>query len=158
MAKYDKIFKSEATLKQSLSPEEAVAAIAVVTAIADSSIEEVDAEFVADSLWELEVFQDASDDELIEMVDKLLSVAEKEGVGALFNSARQSLSENLVLDAFASSVFLLVDEDELRIPKGKKNLLKEIQKGLEISDEEAQEVIDEVLSSFEDLEEEEEEI
>ncbi len=92
------------------------------------------------------------------MVDKLLSVAEKEGVGALFNSARQSLSENLVLDAFASSVFLLVDEDELRIPKGKKNLLKEIQKGLEIGDEEAQEVIDEVLSSFEDLEEEEEEI
>jgi hypothetical protein len=37
-------------------------------------------------------------------------------------------------------------------------LLKEIQKGLEIGDEEAQEVIDEVLSSFEDLEEEEEEI
>ncbi|MBF2005878.1 hypothetical protein ACF3DV_17580 [Chlorogloeopsis fritschii PCC 9212] len=156
MAKYDKIFKSEGTLKEPISSEEAVAAIAVVTAVADSSLEEADVEFIADSLWELEVFEDSSDDELIEMVDKLLSLAEKEGVGALFNTARQSLSQEMLLDAFASSVILLVDEDELRIPKGKKNLLKEIQKGLEINDEEAQEIIDEVLSSFEDLEEEEE--
>lgn len=155
MGKYDKIFNSNKTSKETLSSEEAVAAIGVVTAAADSSLEEVDPDFLADILWGLEVFEEYSDDELLEMLDKLIAIAEEDGVGALFTTANNVLSGDLVLDAFAAGVSVLVDEDDVRIPKGKNNLLKKLQEALEIEDDEAKEVIDEVIAAFEEVEEEE---
>ncbi|ARV62503.1 hypothetical protein BZZ01_31195 [Nostocales cyanobacterium HT-58-2] len=154
MGKYDKIFNSKKTSEASLSPEEAVAAIAVVTAVADSSLEEVDADFLADILWGLEVFEDYSDDELSEIVDKVIAIAEEDGIGALFNTANDAVTDDLILDAYAAGVSVLVDEDELRIPKSKTALLKKLQEVLELEDEEAKEVIDEVIAAFAEAEDE----
>lgn len=156
MGKYDKIFKSEKRSEQSLSPEEAVAAIAVVIAVASSSLDEVDAEILTDILWGFEVFEEYSDEDLLEMVDKMLTIAESESVGALFNAANESVSEELVLDAFAAGVSVLVDEEELAVPKGKMPLLKKLQEALELEDEEAKEIIDEVIAAFEEVEAEDE--
>jgi hypothetical protein len=71
MTKYDQIFKSKEISEESLSPEEAVAAIAVITAIVDASIEDLDAESLADILWEFEVFDEYSQEEMLEIVDRL---------------------------------------------------------------------------------------
>ncbi|MBW4590084.1 tellurite resistance TerB family protein [Aetokthonos hydrillicola Thurmond2011] len=155
MGKYDKIFSSQKSLEEALSSQEAIAAIAVVTAIADSSLDDVDVELIADILWGFEVFDDYSDDDLLETVDKLLAIAEDEGVGALFNTASKSLGEDLVQEAYAAGVSVLVDEEELRIPKGKMALLKKLQQALEIKDEEAEEIIEEVITAFEEAEDEE---
>ncbi len=157
MGKYDKIFNSEKSLEESLKPEEAVAAIAVVTAVADSSLDDVDVELLADIIWGFEVFEDYSDDDLLELVDKLLVIAEEKGLGALFNTANESLVEDLVRDAYAAGVSVLVDEEELLVPKGKMSLLKKLQEALEIKDEQAKEILDEVITAFEEAEDEYEE-
>ncbi|MBW4632785.1 MAG: hypothetical protein KME30_13090 [Iphinoe sp. HA4291-MV1] len=154
MSKYDKFFNSDKTLEESISPEEAVAAIAVVTAAADSSLEEVDADLLTDILWGLEVYEEYSDDELLEILDNVIAIAEEDGIGALFNTAKDSLTDDLLLDAYAAGVSVLVDEDELRIPRGKTTLLKKLQEALGIDDEEAKEVIDEVIAAFEEVEDE----
>ncbi|MCW5315849.1 hypothetical protein GTQ43_19145 [Nostoc sp. KVJ3] len=154
MTKYDKVFNSSETSEESLSPEEAVAAIATVTAIADLSIEDVDAESLAGILWEFEVFEEYSEDEITEIVDRLLAIAEEEGIGALFNTAKVSLSDELVLDGFAAGVIVLLD-DELAIPKSKQAYLKKLQAALELEDEEAEEIIKEVIAAFKEAEEEE---
>ncbi|MBD2610190.1 MAG: hypothetical protein RMY62_021275 [Nostoc sp. ZfuVER08] len=155
MSKYDKIFNSSETSEESLSPEEAVAAIATVTAIADLSIEDVDAESLAGVLWEFEVFEEYSEDEIVEIVDRLIGIAEDEGLGCLFNTAKISLSDELVLDGFAAAVIVLLD-DELGIPKQKQGYLKKLQTALELEDEEAEEIIKEVIAVFEEAEQEEE--
>jgi hypothetical protein len=162
MAKYDKIFNSQKTIKEDLSPEDAVAAIAVVTAVADSSLDEVDADSIADLLWDFEFFEELSEDDLYDAVDKLIAIADESSVGALFTSAKALLSGDLLLDAFASGVLMLVDEDELTISKTRQGLLKKLQESLGIEDSDAQEVIDEVIQAFTeadtlDIEEEEEE-
>ncbi|MBD2531575.1 hypothetical protein H6G97_19070 [Nostoc flagelliforme FACHB-838] len=154
MTKYDKVFNSPKTSEESLSPEEAVAAIATVTAIADSSIEDVDAESLAGILWEFEVFEEYSEDEIAEIVDRLLAIAEEEGIGPLFNVAKVSLSDELVLDGFAAGVIVLLDE-ELAIPKSKQPYLKKLQAALEVEDEEAEEIIKEVIAAFQEAEDEE---
>jgi hypothetical protein len=154
MGKYDKIFSSEKISEESLSQEEAIAAIAVVTAIASSSLEDVDIDLLADILWGFDIFEQYSDDELLEIVDKLIAIAEDEGVGTLFNTAYETIDDELVPDAFAAGVSVLVDEEELRIPRGKTTLLKKLQEALEIEDEEAKEIIDEVIAAFEEAEEE----
>ncbi|MEH1892810.1 MAG: hypothetical protein V7K92_26320 [Nostoc sp.] len=153
MTKYDKVFNSPKTSEESLSPEEAVAAIATVTAIADSSIEDVDAESLAGILWEFEVFEEYSEDEIAEIVDRLIGIAEDEGIGPLFNTAKVSLSDELVLDGFAAGVIVLLD-DELAIPKPKQAYLKKLQAALELEDEEAEEIIKEVIAAFKETEEE----
>jgi hypothetical protein len=155
MSKYDKIFNSSETSEESLSPEEAVAAIATVTAIADLSIEDIDAESLAGVLWEFEVFEEYSEDEIVEIVDRLIGIAEDEGLGCLFNTAKISLSDELVLDGFAAAVIVLLD-DELGIPKQKQGYLKKLQTALELEDEEAEEIIKEVIAVFEEAEQEEE--
>ncbi|MEH1926041.1 hypothetical protein [Nostoc sp.] len=154
MTKYDKVFNSAKTSEESLSAEEAVAAIATVTAIADSSIEDVDAESLAGILWEFEVFEEYSEDEITEIVDRLIGIAEEEGIGPLFNVAKVSLSDELVLDGFAAGVIVLLD-DELAIPKSKQAYLKKLQAALELEDEEAEEIIKEVIAAFKEAEEEE---
>ncbi|ACC78815.1 hypothetical protein GNF10_20350 [Nostoc sp. UCD121] len=154
MTKYDKVFNSPKTSEESLSPEEAVAAIATVTAIADSMIEDVDAESLAGILWEFEVFEEYSEDEIAEIVDRLLAIAEEEGIGPLFNAAKVSLSEELVLDGFAAGVIVLLD-DELAIAKPKQAYLKKLQAALDLEDEEAEEIIKEVIAAFKEAEEEE---
>ncbi|MBD2526116.1 hypothetical protein [Nostoc sp. FACHB-133] len=153
MSKYDKVFNSPKTSEESLSPEEAVAAIATVTAIADSMIEDVDAESLAGILWEFEVFEEYSEDEIAEIVDRLLAIAEEEGIGPLFNAAKVSLSEELVLDGFAAGVIVLLD-DELAIAKPKQAYLKKLQAALDLEDEEAEEIIKEVIAAFKEAEEE----
>ncbi|MEH2280055.1 MAG: hypothetical protein V7K90_01735 [Nostoc sp.] len=154
MTKYDKVFNSPKTSEESLSPEEAVAAIATVTAIADSMIEDVDAESLAGILWEFEVFEEYSEDEIAEIVDRLLAIAEEEGIGPLFNVAKVSLSDELVLDGFAAGVIVLLD-DELAIAKSKQVYLKKLQVALELEDEEAEEIIKEVIAAFKEAEDEE---
>ncbi|MDZ7960316.1 MAG: hypothetical protein RMY34_20945 [Aulosira sp. DedQUE10] len=149
MTRYDKIFNSKQTIEESLSPEEAVAAIAVITAIADSSLEDVDAESLATILWDFEVFEEYAEDEIIEIVHKLIEIAEAKGLGALFNIASEALGDDIVLDGFAAGAIVLLDE-ELVIPPSKQSYLKELQAALDLEDEEAEEIIQEVIAAVEE--------
>ncbi|MBD2292396.1 hypothetical protein H6G06_02585 [Anabaena sphaerica FACHB-251] len=156
MTKYDKIFKSQKISEESLSPEEAVAAIAVITAIVDSSVEDLDTESLADILWEFEVFDEYSEEEMLETVDRLVAIVEDEGLGALFNTAHASLTDEIVLDAFAAGVIMLLDDETLTIPKQKQPYIKQLQQALELEDIEAEEIIKEVIAAIEEAEQAEE--
>jgi len=155
MGKYDKFFTSKKTLKESLTPEEAVAAIALITTAADSSLEDVDIEFLVDILWGFEIFEEYSDEDLLEMLEKLLNLAEQQGAGALFNAANDKLEDEFLEDAFAAGVSVIIDEEEMHIPKSKTPLLKSLQQALKLDDEEAQEIIEDVIAAFEEAELEE---
>lgn len=154
MTNFDKIFNSPKASEQSLTPEEAVAAIAVVTAIADSSIEAVDPDDLGGVLWEFEVFEEYSEEEITEIVDRLIGIAEDEGLGPLFKAASQALSDDLVLDGFAAGIIVLLDVEDIAIPTNKQPYLKKLQEALGLEDEEAQEIIKEVIAAFEEAEDE----
>jgi len=153
MSKYDSVFNSDRTYTESLSPEEGVAAIAVITVLSDAEVARVDPDYLIDLLWETELYDDYSDDDMAEMVDGLLDMAEGEGLGALFNAAYDCLPDELVPDAFAAGVMMMIDESGV-IPAKHQVFLKELQQALELEDEEAQVIVDEVVAVFnEELEE-----
>jgi hypothetical protein len=156
MTKYDKIFHSKKISQESLSPEEAVAAIGVITGIVDSSIEDLDAESLAGILWEFEVFNEYSAEEMLEIVDRLVAIAQDEGLGALFNTANASLVDEIVLDAFAAGVVMLLDDETLTIPTPKQAYIKQLQQALELEDIEAEEMIKEIIAAIEEAEYQEE--
>jgi len=148
MSKYDNVFNSDEILEELLSPEEAVAAIAVITAIVDSSWEDTDTESLAQILWDFEVFDEYSEDEIVEIIDRLKDLAKDEGLGPLFNTANASLSEDVLWDSFAAGVVLLLDDQDLTIPKQKQPYLKKLQAALELEDEVATEIIQEIVAAI----------
>lgn len=154
MNQYDRIFNSEETSTEGLSPEEGVAAIAVITVISNSEVSPISTDYLIDLLWETELFDDYSEEEMTEMVDTLRGLAAQEGLGAMFNAAYDCLPDELLPDAFAAGVMMLVDESG-NIPLETRGFLKELQQALEIEDGEAQAIIDEVVAILNETEEEE---
>lgn len=154
MGKYDSIFNSEEASTPSLSPEESVAAIAVIATLSEPEVSEVDIDYLVSLLLETGVFDDNSEEEMSQMVDKLLDIAEEKGLGTLFNAAYDSLSDELWLDAFAAGVIIVVD-DSGAIPAERKEFINELKQALELEDQEAQEIIDEIAIAFSEVAEEE---
>jgi hypothetical protein len=155
MTKYDKIFNSGEELEELLSPEEAVAAIAVITTAIDTSPEDIDAESLADILLEFEIFAEYTQEDILEIVDKLIAIAQNEGLGTLFNTANASLTSDTILDAFAAGVILVLDDETLTIPKPQQPYLQKLQAALELEDDEAEEIIQEVIDAIQEAENEE---
>lgn len=149
MSKYDYIFKSSALIVESLNAEESVAAIAVITAIIDGGIEDLDVEILADILWEFELFEQYAEEEILETVDRLIEIARNYGLGSLFNAANAGISNEVILDGFAAAIIMLLEAEDLIIPADKKPYLKELQIALELDDDEAEEIIKEVIAAIE---------
>ncbi|MFO0173444.1 MAG: tellurite resistance TerB family protein, partial [Aphanizomenon sp.] len=155
MTKYDYIFNSQDKIKESLNEQQAVAAIAVITTIVDSGIDNIDAESLADILWDFEIFDEYSEEEMLETVDRLVEIAEDVGLGSLFNAAKAAISDEVVLDGFGAGVIMLLDAENLIIPPSKKAFLKQLQITLKLEDQEAQEIIKEIIDAIEAGDEEE---
>ncbi|MFM9267233.1 tellurite resistance TerB family protein [Tychonema sp. BBK16] len=144
MNKFDKIFNSENTSEASLSSEESLAAVALVAALANSP--DTDADILESILWESEIFAEYSEDDMSAMLEKLAGIATKEGLGALFNTAGNSMPDEFVLDTFAITVAMFVVDGE--VSDKHQHFLKEFQQALGLEDEEADEVIEEVITAY----------
>jgi hypothetical protein len=145
IGKFDNIFDSDDMTDEILTGEEAVAAIAYLTSFAAHN-GDVEEENLVETLWELEIFALYSDEKLSEIIEKIVTIAEEDGVGALFNAAYDIIPDELITDAFAAAIIILLESGELSTLNRK--VLKELQKALELSEEESSAIIDVVLSEF----------
>lgn len=149
MGKFDRIFDADDTTEDSLSPEEGVAAIAILSALANYS--KVDSATLEEMLWESEIFTDYTEEDMSSLVEKCTTIANTDGLGALFNAAYESLSDDLVLDAFAVAVMMLLEDG--KVPHQQAQFLMELQAALGLEEDEAEEIVDEVISEFADEDE-----
>jgi len=151
VSKFDKIFNSEDKSEASFTPEESVAAVALVAALANSP--DTDADILESILWESEIFAEYSEDDMSAMFQRLSGIATQDSLGALFNAAWESLPDELVLDTFAITAAMFVLDGE--VSDKHKGFLQEFQQVLGLEDEEAEEIIEEVIVAYseEDVEE-----
>ncbi|NQE34714.1 tellurite resistance TerB family protein [Microcoleus asticus] len=144
MGNFDKIFNSEDKSKASFTPEESLAAVALVAASANSP--DTDADILESILWESEIFAEYSEDDMSAMFQRLSGIATQDGLGALFNAAWESLPDELVLDTFAITAAMFVADGE--VPDKHKGFLQEFQQALGVEDEEAAEIIEDVIVAY----------
>ncbi len=151
MGNFDKIFNSKDKSEASFTPEESLAAVALVAASANSA--DTDADILKSILWESEIFAEYSEDDMSAMFQRLSGIATQDGLGALFNAAWESLPDELVLDTFAITAAMFVLDGE--VPDKHKGFLQEFQQALGVEDEEAAEIIEDVIVAYsqEDVEE-----
>jgi hypothetical protein len=150
VSKFDQIFNSENTSEASLSSEESLAALALVAAQANSP--DTDADILESILWESEIFAEYSEDDMSAMLEKLAGIATQDGLGALFNTAWNSMPDEFVLDTFAITVAMFVIDGE--VSDKHQRFLKEFQQALSLEDEEAEEIIEEVITAYSEEDEE----
>lgn len=152
MGKFDKIFNSEDKCEATLTLEESVAAVALVAAEANSP--DTDADILESILWESEIFAEYSEADMSAMFQILAGIIAKDGLGALFNTAWASIPDELVLDTFAITTAMFVADSE--VSDKHKGFLQEFQQALGVEDEEAAEIIEDVIAAYSEEAEEEE--
>ena len=144
MSKFDKIFNSENKSEASLTLEESVAAVALVAAEANSP--DTDADILESILWESEIFAEYSEDEMSAMFQMLARIIGQDGLGALFNTAQESIPDELVLDTFAITTAMFVVDSE--ISDKHRVFLQEFQLALGVEDDEAVAIIEDVILAY----------
>ncbi len=152
MNQYNDVFNSEKKQLKRLYPLEGVVAIAVIATLGHSELspDEVDIYPLVNRLWATGLFKDYSGDELLTMVEGFLDRAEEEGLAVLLNAAYASLTIDLVPKAFAIAVMVLLDDSGI-IPDEKQEFLQELQQMLKLEDNEAQQIVDNVIVAVQTL-------
>lgn len=141
---------------QPFSPEEAIAAIGLVTMAADGTVEDVESEALVEVLQEIEFFEEYSEEEFDDLLSKIVSIGQDEGVDVLLNSSIEALSNKDYKEAALMTAFLIVSADE-DVPAEEEEYLSALQGLLGISDDRYDELLEELFGEEDDEEEDEEE-
>jgi len=148
---FTKIFKSKDKSSMQLRVEESVAAVALVAA--EANYPDVSADILISRIWDSEIFAEYSEDDMSAMFQRLAGIVAQDGLGALFNTAWQSMPDELVLDTFAITAAMFVADGE--IAQKHQAFLQEFQQALGVEDEEAAEIIEDVIAAYSEVEGEE---
>lgn len=146
--KYQEIFAVEIPSKQTLSPEEAVVAIVMVAVYANGQPSEAESEEAINIINTQDIFDSYSVDEFQEMINKITKLLNEEGIGVLFRTAAESITDDLGEIAFqAVAEMVLVDQ---KIDEDEESFLSQLAEALDISEDVAQDMIDELIDEEEE--------
>jgi hypothetical protein len=151
MRKYENILNnSDEFTDVKLTPAEGIAAIALISLLADRPDAEIPADDLIDIFTAFETFDDYTEEDLLAMITKLTEIIDQEGLGALFNAADdvEVISDDLVPDAYAMAVATLIDDETLAIPPAKAAFMQELQVALDVDNDEATAIFDDVVATL----------
>jgi hypothetical protein len=150
------LLKSPSSTTVQLEPEVAIAILGLFSASGDSEgITSTEEYPLTEMLDGIGLFEDYSDEDFEKLTAKVSTLIEKEQAGTLVAQAIASIPDPVHRETAYITALLVVGIDE-DIPDAEQEYLFELQEALNISDERAEELIDEVFEEYDDEEEEEE--
>ncbi|RUR80242.1 hypothetical protein PCC6912_31020 [Chlorogloeopsis fritschii PCC 6912] len=108
MDSLDKMSGIQSLLENGLSPEEAFTAITLAATASDGYPSQEEARAILSTLSRLKLFRSYSNEMMSGMLDKLLVILRREGINALFNTAKESLPHELREAAFVITADLVL--------------------------------------------------
>jgi tellurite resistance protein len=140
-----------------LTPEEAIVAVGLITMAADEAVEEIEADLLIDIIADFEIFEEYSDDDFDETLDKLSEAFDEPGIEAVCGSALAALSTNEEFAEIALIVAILIVAADGEVPESEQEYLNSLQVALGIPDDRAEEIVESLFSEEDDEEDEEDE-
>ncbi len=152
MGKYDFILNSEEETDAELDETEAVAAIAYIAGAVDFAADggigaKVEAKFLQGLITGI-TGEEITEEDLIALIEAFQEIINDAGPGALYNAAYNALPEELVAGAYMAACGMCVIDGD--VPDEAVQFLGELQESLEISDEEAEEIRNELVAILEE--------
>lgn len=140
MGLFDKIKGGRKQNETTLGPAEAFAAIALIAVAADGYATDSEAQAITTTLSRMQLFRSYPGDVMRKMIDRLLSVLQRDGVDVLFNAAMTTLPDELKETAFAVATDIVLADGD--VSEEEEALLNDLYRALEISEEMAVKIID----------------
>ncbi|BAY16230.1 hypothetical protein NIES2109_25040 [Nostoc sp. HK-01] len=142
--------KGRSASSVALEPEVAIALIGLFSGAADGEGISYSEEYaLSEMLGEIAQFEDYSEDDFEELGETLVSLLEEEDPEDLIAKAIESLPNRGYREAAYITAILVVGIDE-EVPDSEQDYISELQEALNISNERAQELIDEVFGEDEE--------
>ncbi|MBV6623938.1 MAG: tellurite resistance TerB family protein [Rivularia sp. (in: Bacteria)] len=139
MSLFDRASGSQSRVQNALSPVEALTSIALIAVASDGNLSSKQARNIHQALSNLKLFNSYSTEDMQSMFDVLSGIIRHEGVNNLFDSAKDSLSEELRETAFAVATDLIL-ADSILIEE--QDFLVELYQALRIRGEIGQKIIE----------------
>ncbi|MEO1378581.1 MAG: tellurite resistance TerB family protein, partial [Cyanobacteria bacterium J06635_10] len=142
MSLFDRASSSQGRVQSALSPEEAFIAIALIAVAWDGNPSQKQTRNIYGSLSRLKLFNNCSEDDMLSMFDILLGIIRHEGINNLFDTAKDSLKEDLREAAFAVATDLVLADSMLAEDE---DFLRELYQALRIPGDIGQKIIEVML-------------
>lgn len=143
MGLFDKVFNTQTSRQEMLSPAEAFAAITLAAIASDGYLSDEEARSISSSLDRMKLFRSYSDDVMRKMFDKLLGILRRDGFAELFNSAKESLPHELRETAFTIATDLVLADGI--VTEEEQDFLNQLHQALDISGDTALQIVEVML-------------
>ena len=139
MSLFDRASGSQSRVQNALSQPEAFAAIALIAVASDGNLSKKQSSDIYKALSNLKPLNSQSEDDMQSMFEVLSGIIRHEGVNNLFDTAKDSLSEDLREAAFAVATDLVLADGILA---EEQDFLIELYQALRIQGETGQKIIE----------------
>ncbi|MEH1806586.1 tellurite resistance TerB family protein [Nostoc sp.] len=143
MGLFDAVLGTESQTQASLNPAEAFAVIILTATASDGYLSVEQANSIISVLSRLKLFKSYPNEMMNRLFDKILGILQGDDFNALFNAAKDSLSQDLREAAFAVATDLVLAEGI--IPDEEKNFLNDLYQALGVSSEIAIQIVEVIL-------------
>jgi len=143
MGLFDQVLGSQTQVKEAFSPAEAFVAITLAATASDGYLSQDEACLIYSSLSRMKLFRSYPYDVMSRMFDRLLSILRRQGIDALFNTAKESLPHDLREAAFAMATDLVLADGI--VTQEEKDFLNDLHQALDIPGELATQIVQVML-------------
>ncbi|MDM9580992.1 MULTISPECIES: tellurite resistance TerB family protein [unclassified Nostoc] len=143
MGLFDAVLGTESQTQAALNPAEAFAVIILTATASDGYLSVEQANSTISVLSRMKLFKSYPNEMMNRLFDKILGILQGDGFNALFNAAKDSLSQELREAAFAVATDLVLAEGI--IPEEEKNFLNDLYQALGVSSEIAIQIVEVIL-------------
>ncbi|MCC5615997.1 tellurite resistance TerB family protein [Nostoc sp. CHAB 5836] len=143
MGLFDAVLGTENQTQTALNPPEAFAVIILTATASDGYLSVEQANSITFVLSRMKLFKSYSYEMMNGLFDKILGILQGNGFNALFDAAKDSLSQDLRESAFALATDLILAEGI--IAEEEKNFLNDLHQALGVSSEIAIQIVQVML-------------
>lgn len=143
MSLLDAVLGTENQTQAALNPAEAFAVIVLMATASDGYLSVEQENSITLVLSRMKLFQGYPYEMIHRLFDKILGILQGDGFNALFNAAKDSLSQDLRETAFAVATDFVLAEGI--ITEEEKNFLNDLYQALGISSEKAMQILQVML-------------
>jgi len=143
MGLFDAVLGTESQTQAALNPAEAFAVIILVATASDGYLSVEQANSITSVLSRMKLFESYPHEMMNRLFEKILGIFQGDGFNALFDAAKDSLSQELREAVFAVVTDLVLAEGIL--PEEEKNFLNDLYQALGVSNEIAIQIVQVIL-------------
>lgn len=134
------LLSTQARKQEKFTTMEAFTAISLAAIASDGYLSQQRADDISSALLRLKLFSNSSSDAIAQISDKLLGILRQDGFNVVFNTAKETLPQNLREAAFAVATDLVLSDSI--VTEEERNFLNDLHQALNLDSMTATKIVE----------------